>query len=409
MIFRKKRKKKKQLDPSKLLFSFPSNSRYAESFRTLRTNLFFSGMDKEIRSILVTSALEREGKTNTVINLGHAIAQTDRRVLLIDCDLRRPSLSHLVAKTHAQGVCELMVDVFGIHLTQGSLEDYTVGDLILLARLQKRTARLDLENDATRAAMVFEKGRLTDMVWKNRPDAGSLATALVRENRITKEQAGRALSHQKKTGQRLDHVLQTMGLVSRKDLSRALSVQAIDTIEQVSAMTQGTFAFSQPSEEPGKSAAAAPVDMEKLFDEFNTGETTYKYCQAAIEKAIAPTEEDNLFILPAGAVPANPAETVGSGRMAFLIDYLKTRFDFVIIDSPPVTPASDALVLAPRVDGTLFVIKSGHSDRKIVQDAVDQFQAANQPILGMVLNQVNMKKEGYYRYYQKYYNSYYGR
>jgi capsular exopolysaccharide synthesis family protein len=409
LIFHKKTKKKKELDPSKLLFSFPSNSRYAESFRTLRTNLFFSGMDKEIRSILVTSALEREGKTNTVINLGHAIARTDRRVLLIDCDLRRPSLSNLVPKPHDRGVCELMVEVFGIHLTRGSLADYTVGDLILLARLQKRTALLDLENDTTRAALVFEKGRLTDMVWTNRPDDANLADALVRDNRITRQQAERAVSHQKKTGQRLDHVLQTLGLVSRKELSRALSEQAIDTIEQVSAMTDGTFAFSQPSEEPGKSASAAPVDLETLFDEFNTGDITYKYCQAAIESAVAPTEEDNLFVLPAGAVPANPAETVGSGRMAFLIDYLKNRFDFIIIDTPPVTPASDALVLAPRVDGTLFVIKSGHTNRKVIQDAVDQFQSANQPILGMVLNQVNMKKEGYYRYYQKYYASYYGR
>jgi Mrp family chromosome partitioning ATPase len=80
LIFRKAKKKVKEVDRSKLLMSFPSNSRYAESFRTLRTNLFFSDMDNEIRSILVTSAVEKEGKTSVAANLGYTIAQTDRRV-----------------------------------------------------------------------------------------------------------------------------------------------------------------------------------------------------------------------------------------------------------------------------------------------------------------------------------------
>jgi capsular exopolysaccharide synthesis family protein len=117
---------------------------------------------------------------------------------------------------------------------------------------------------------------------------------------------------------------------------------------------------------------------------------------------------DNLFILAAGKTPPNPAEVVGSSRMAFLIDTLKTRFDFIIIDTPPVTPATDALLLAPMVDGAVLVVKSGSVDRKIIRDAVDQFKAVKQPIIGMVLNQVDMRKEGYYKYYQKYYTSYYG-
>lgn len=99
----------------------------------------------------------------------------------------------------------------------------------------------------------------------------------------------------------------------------------------------------------------------------------------------------------------------GSQRMDFLIQNLKTRFDFIIIDTPPVTPATDALLISPKTDGTVFVIRSGHTDRKIIQNAIDQYQAAKQNIIGTVLNQVDMKKEGYYRYYQKYYSSYYGK
>jgi capsular exopolysaccharide synthesis family protein len=365
-------------------------------------------MDNEIRSILVTSTLEKEGKTSVAANLGYTIAQTERRVLLIDCDLRRPYLSSLMTDTRGRGVSELVTEVFGVHLSRGSLADYGVGDLILLARLQKRSARLDLENEKTQAVIFFENGKLLDIYWKNRPESQRLASTLVRENLLTENQANLALSHQKKSVHQLGYILQTMGLVSRKDLSRVLSTQIIEAIREVCAMESGEFAFSPPARESVRSASLQNVDLETLFEEFNTGETPYKYCHAAIESAILPTEVENLFVLPSGKAPPNPAEMVGSRRMGYLIDYLKTRFDFIIIDTPPVTPASDALIMAPLVDGTLFVVKSGHTDRKIIQNAVDQFTAVKQPIIGMVLNLVDMKKEGYYRYYNKYYASYYG-
>jgi len=366
-------------------------------------------MNNEIRSILVTSTVEKEGKTNIAANLGHTIAQTDRRVLLMDCDLRRPYLSPLLTETQGRGVSELITEVFGIHLSRGNLEDYSVGDLITLTHLQKRSARLDLENEKTQVVIFFENGKMADIYWKNRPTSKRLASILVREKFLTEKQAGLALSHQKKSVHQLGYILQTMGLVSKKDLSRVLSIQIIEAIRETCAMESGEFHFSPPVRESVRSASIQNMELEKLFNEFNTGETTNKYCHAAIENAIMPTEVENLFVLPSGSAPSNPAELVGSRRMTYLIDYLKTRFDFIIIDAPPVTPASDALIMGPMVDGTLFVIKSGHTDRKIIQNAVDQFTAAKLPIIGLVLNQVDMKKEGYYRYYNKYYSSYYGR
>lgn len=71
-------------------------------------------------------------------------------------------------------------------------------------------------------------------------------------------------------------------------------------------------------------------------------------------------------------------------------------------------PATDAMLMAPRTDGTILVVKSGNTERKIVKDVVESFQKANLPILGVLLNQVDLKREGYYRYYKKYYSSYYG-
>lgn len=408
MIFRNKKKRSRETDRDILLFNLPQNSRFAESYRTLRTNLFFSDMDDEVKSVVVTSSVEKEGKTTTAINLAHTIAQTDRQVLLLDCDLRRPFLTTLVTDNPELGVTELITEVFGVHLTKGSLDEFTIADLIQLTQLQKRSARLELTNKETRAAIVFDRGKMTDISWINRPESKQLANILIRENLITEEQARLALSSQKTSDRYLGSVLHTMGLVSKKDLAQALSLHTIQAIRAVSAMKSGSFEFSPPPKDAAELARHQTMDIEKLFEEFNDGENTLRYCSTAINRAILPTDVENLFIMPAGKTPPNPSEVVGSSRMAFLIETLKSRFDFIIIDTPPVTPATDALLIAPMVDGTVLVVKSGNTDRKIIQDAIDQFKSVKQPILGIVLNQVDMKKEGYYKYYQKYYTSYYG-
>ncbi len=95
--------------------------------------------------------------------------------------------------------------------------------------------------------------------------------------------------------------------------------------------------------------------------------------------------------------------------MSFLIANLEKRFDVLLFDTPPVLPASDALLLAPYTDGVLLIIKAGEVNRELIQKAVEQFRLSQSKILGVVLNQVDAKPGSYYyKYYQKYYSSYYG-
>ncbi|MDY0220361.1 MAG: polysaccharide biosynthesis tyrosine autokinase [Desulfobacterium sp.] len=406
MIFTKKDKKNNEAD--NLLANFPSGSRYAESYRTLRTNLFFSMMENEIKSIVVTSSVQGEGKTNTAINLAHTIAQTDRRVLLMDCDLRRPHMTSLFSFKNDFGLTGLITETLGTRLTKGSLDKFSVEDLIQLTKLQKRTCCLSLENEKTLVDVLFEKGRMVDIYWKNRPDSKKLANTLIRENLLTEKEADLALGHQKKSVQRLGSILYSMGFVSEKDISKALSVHTIEAVKTISSMEHGSFVFSGISSDEIKQTINNKIDFGRLYSEF-TSTRHDSYISRSIESAIKPTDTENLFLLPSGAVPPNPSELLGSSRTEFLLEYLKNRFDFIILDTPPVMPVTDALIMAPRTDGTLFVIKSGHTDRKIVHEMIAQYKKANQPILGAVLNRVDMQKEGYYRYYKKYYSSYYGK
>ena len=123
---------------------------------------------------------------------------------------------------------------------------------------------------------------------------------------------------------------------------------------------------------------------------------------------IRPTPVDNLFLLPCGAHVSNPGMLFQSGRMHDLIEKLTEEFDFIIFDSPPILSAADAAALSTEVDGTLMVIYSGQTKRKISLQAKETLENVNAKIIGSVLNNVDYAKQyGSYYYYYYYYRSYY--
>jgi capsular exopolysaccharide synthesis family protein len=108
---------------------------------------------------------------------------------------------------------------------------------------------------------------------------------------------------------------------------------------------------------------------------------------------------ENLWVIPSGPLPPNPSEALGSRRMHDLIEDLRTKYDFVIIDSAPVLGMADATVLAGQVDGTLMVVRSGTVVRDAAIAAKDQLMASKGRLLGVVLNGVGVAPGGYYYYY----------
>ncbi len=117
----------------------------------------------------------------------------------------------------------------------------------------------------------------------------------------------------------------------------------------------------------------------------------------------------NLWVLPAGRVPPNPAELLGSKRCTDLIDSLKREFDLILIDTPPVMSVTDAAVLAHGASGVLFVVAADETSRHLAHDALAQLTRTRGRFVGAVLNRVDLDRHAYYysRYYRKDYATYY--
>lgn len=115
-------------------------------------------------------------------------------------------------------------------------------------------------------------------------------------------------------------------------------------------------------------------------------------------------EEYNLDLILSGDIPPNPAELLTTVRMQNLLSTLRQRYDYIILDTPPVDLVADAMVLANNSDGVLFVVKAEHTERGALINAMRQLEYANAKVLGFVLNGVKPTASyGYGKYkYGKY-------
>ena len=214
----------------------------AEAYRALRTNILLSSADLQPQVLLVTSPGKSEGKTSTAANLAAVMAQAGNRVLLVDCDLRKPKLHKMFGLDRNQGLSNLLVN-----------------------------------------------------------------------------------------------------------------------------RTLESAAF------------------------------------------ICKTAQPNLVVITCGPIPPNPSELLGSKRMQAFVESMRQDYDRIILDSPPLMAATDALVLTPLVDGIVLIIKAGETTRQVAQRAVKQLKDVNARVTGVVLNEIMVGRNGNYYYdYYYHYGSYYG-
>jgi len=117
--------------------------------------------------------------------------------------------------------------------------------------------------------------------------------------------------------------------------------------------------------------------------------------------------DERLHILTAGQVPPDPTRLLSSPKMRNLMDQLRNEFDLVIYDTPPVLGFADSLLMSSFTDGCIMVVGLGKTERSAVSDALNSFQTAGTPLLGMVANCLKKYTTDGLTYGQTYGNYYY--
>jgi capsular exopolysaccharide synthesis family protein len=146
--------------------------------------------------------------------------------------------------------------------------------------------------------------------------------------------------------------------------------------------------------------------IQKVFrDKMNLGLVNYLAANIDIDDVIQPTEVPNLSVILSGPTPPNPSELLASDRMKHLIEEMRSRFAYVIFDSPPVMAVTDAIVLSSKADGVVLTVHGGNTPRDLVQRAAEKLRQSNIPVLGALLNNLDLQQYGYT--YRKNYYDYY--
>jgi exopolysaccharide transport family protein len=133
---------------------------------------------------------------------------------------------------------------------------------------------------------------------------------------------------------------------------------------------------------------------------------------ATLENSILPSAVlPNLFLLPAGTPPPNPAELLASAAMKDVLRQLREQYDHIVIDTPPILSVTDAVVMSTGADRVVLVIRSGQTTKQALRRARDLLLQVNARVCGVLLNAVDLNSPDYYYYYEyqgKYGHRYYG-
>ncbi len=139
-----------------------------------------------------------------------------------------------------------------------------------------------------------------------------------------------------------------------------------------------------------------------------TGLSSYLAGATGIDQIVKPVPRlQNLFVITAGPTPPNPAELLSCEPVTGLFEELRRQFDFVVLDSPPAITVADAMILAAHADGVIIVAHGGVTTRDSLRHVRKLLSSANARMLGVVLNNVDMRSADYKYYYSYYYGDYY--
>lgn len=195
-----------------------------------------------------------------------------------------------------------------------------------------------------------------------------------------------------------------------------VKVIAITSCTPNEGKTEVSFQLAISMAEAGKKVIFLDADLRKSVlvgrcqvDRSLKGLSHYLSGQDKFEDVTCATNLENLNVVFSGQVPPNPAELLGNSKFQTMIEELKTQYDYIIIDTPPLGRVIDAAVVAGQSDGVVLVIEANAISYKFAQKIKEQLEKSNCKILGAVMNKIERRDKGLYgKYYGRYYGQYYG-
>jgi capsular exopolysaccharide synthesis family protein len=353
----------KDAKSSGLFISQHPKSMFSESVTALRTQLNIKLPQESSVAILVTSSAPREGKSLIASNLAFSMAIDGKKTLILDADLHRPFIHKAFGKEKHHGLFDLIVDDLNPRWPEVDLKSLSLGDALHLIRIKQWSGTMKLQWDSLPSSLSisYKDGKVVGSnikEWKDRFKTATGFPAPVNPSFVLDDSEIADIDSHEETG-----------------------VMAIDFINQYPRLRGSNY-----------------------------------FANVVLDRYMQDTGFENLKVLTSGTNPKNPSEILGSEQMKILLKVLKERFDRIIIDCPPAWPLSDVSVLAPMVDGVLWVCRSGEIPKPMFMRNIQQISTVQPNIVGVVLNAVDLKRDRYYYYggysyyyYYRYYKSDYYR
>lgn len=144
--------------------------------------------------------------------------------------------------------------------------------------------------------------------------------------------------------------------------------------------------------------------IEKVLgiERINVGVSNHILKDVPLDRIITKYQE-NLDIIPVGPIPPNPTALLTSKKLEELVATLRTMYDKIVIDLPPILAAADALIVSKLVDGLVLIIRAGKTQKSSLKAAFENIVTSSSKLLGSVINAINANQMGYYYYYYYYY------
>lgn len=172
-----------------------------------------------------------------------------------------------------------------------------------------------------------------------------------------------------------------------------------------------SFSFAYSMGQIGKKVLLIDADIRKSvfisryqLDKEVVGLSQYLSGQKKLDEVLYETNYENLTMVFAGPYSPNPSELLEESLFGDMLEEVKKRYDYIVIDTPPMGNLIDGAIIAGRCDGAILVVESGTVSYRLVQRVKIQLEKSGCRILGAVLNKTNSGKERYYREYKKYKN-----